>query len=573
MEIQSKDSERGPIIAAVLALIILGIGSLLMTWQGIQRQRSFVDQHMIQAGRLAIRALEANMLRATRGFRSSPRITTLFHPLVQDIFNDMAASKEVLVVGMYDPEGRLLVTSTDKERELDVALPPQALTSLQTTGQWNGLVKYGNKLVLISGLRAIPTISRVWKGDRRTFGPLPPPPPLYLVVGLNADKYLAQFKQYRRGALFQAGYVFSAAILLWTLAFAYLRRRDQGLRLVRLEQFQSKLLDNMPDGLVSIGLDGEILAANGSALRLLHVEDQQQGLVGRNWSEFPLSGLKGTSTWKQCEYQGRLLEILSLPFRNEPGDDPEEEQRLILIRDRTHIRSLEEDLNEARRLATIGSLAAGVAHEVRNPLSSLRGFAQFFADKFKGQKPFGSYASTMVQEADRLNRVVTDLLFLAKPRELNPEETDLEEIAESLKRLLRFDLDHKSIEPKIELEMQTAYADPDALKQTLLNLIVNSLDAVDADEGEVVINSRPTEGGVRISVRDNGSGMSQETKEQALEPFFTDKKQGTGLGLAIVQTIMRAHKGRIFIDSEPGKGTEVTLFFPNKPEESQQEEE
>ena len=120
----------------------------------------------------------------------------------------------------------------------------------------------------------------------------------------------------------------------------------------------------------------------------------------------------------------------------------------MLIRDRTQIRSLEEDLNEAKRLAAIGSLAAGVAHEVRNPLSAIRGFAQLFATKLKGQAPLDQYATTMVQEADRLNRVVTDLLYLAKPRQLDPMETDLTQVGESLKQLMRFDFEDKQTEPE-----------------------------------------------------------------------------------------------------------------------------
>jgi len=392
--------------------------------------------------------------------------------------------------------------------------------------------------------------------------------------------------------MLRAGYVFGAASLLWVLAFAYLRRRDQALKAARLERFQSKLLDNMPDGLVTLAEDGSIISANGSAARLLLGEEADPGaqpgataaanardregaagLLGRNWSEFPFTGLSagdGSSyQWRQCAHAGKVLEILSLPLQADASSEGERGERLVLLRDRTRLKNLEEDLTEAKRLAAIGSLAAGVAHEIRNPLSSLRGFAQLFATKLKGQEPLASYASTMVQEADRLNRVVTDLLFLARPRDLAPTEVDLPRLVDSLRGLLRFDLEHKGVTPLVSLTTESVFADEDALRQALLNLLVNALDALPPTGGTLAISSErqgPEDGGpagVWISVSDNGCGMAENVRTKAFEPFFTDKRQGTGLGLAIVQGIMRGHRGRAAIESCPGEGATVRLFFPD----------
>jgi two-component system sensor histidine kinase HydH len=406
--------------------------------------------------------------------------------------------------------------------------------------------------------------------------------PVYLLVGLNAEKHLAQFRQYRRAATYQTGYVFLAAVVLWSLAFAYLRRRGEGRKLVRLERFQSKLLDNMPDGLVTLSESGEIMAANHSAKKLLAPEGVEGApeIIGVNWGDYPFARRAGEAAnthsynWEQFDYQGRQLEILSLSFQGLDEDAaPELGQRLMLIRDRTQIRSLEEDLNEAKRLAAIGSLAAGVAHEVRNPLSSLRGFAQLFASKLKGQPPLDQYAATMVQEADRLNRVVTDLLYLAKPRRLDPVETDLAEVGESLRQLMRFDFENKQIEPVFNFSQPTVFADQDALRQVLLNLISNSLDAIVACEecdkpGHVCLTSERVDGGVCIVVADDGPGMDPDMGDDVFKPFVTGKKTGTGLGLAIVQNIMRAHRGKAVLDSRPDEGVRVRLFFPDKPDGS-----
>jgi two-component system sensor histidine kinase HydH len=393
---------------------------------------------------------------------------------------------------------------------------------------------------------------------------------------------MRQFRQYRQAATYQTGYVFLAAVVLWSLAFAYLRRRGASRKLVRLERFQNKLLDNMPDGLVTLAEDGEILAANRSARELL-APDEEDGsasrnppeIVGANWHDFDFgrrtaeNNPSGPVEWEQFDYQDRSLEILSLPFQEHDEDEASESrQLLVLIRDRTHIRSLEEDLNEAKRLAAIGSLAAGVAHEVRNPLSSLRGFAQLFATKLKGQAPLDQYAAAMVQEADRLNRVVTDLLYLARPRQLDPSPIDLAKVGDSLRQLMRFDFEDKQIEPEFDFGAEPVYADPDALRQVLLNLISNSLDAIqgcaDCDKpGHIRLTSSQGHKGVWIIVADDGPGMDPEIRDEVFKPFVTGKKTGTGLGLAIVQNIMRAHKGRVLIESEPGKGTEMKLFFPD----------
>ncbi|MGE4291270.1 MAG: nitrogen regulation protein NR(II) [Desulfovibrio sp.] len=658
MEVTAKQNERGPIIAAVLALIVLGLGSLFLTWQSIKHQRAVVEEHMVLSGRVIVRGVEANLVRIMRSLRNNPALSQIFPTLAQELFQEITSSGEVLFVALYAPGGQLLLASTHGDVDMENLLPHGAFDSLDQLGHWHGMATFGQQQALVIGLQARPGVASICgigtdagpetgpdldeeagpemgPGMGQGMGPgmghgmmehgqrpgqrpgqlpgqgrgrnrlgearsAPDEMPIYFVAGLNAEKNLAQFHLYRRAALLQTGYVFLAAVVLWSLAFAYLRRRDQASRVGRLERFQSKLLDTMPDGLVTLGMDGEILAANGSARKLLTTmlpppateadptpppenktpqQEQELGeapaeaefdvLAGRFWTEFPFADLRDGAEWKQYEYQGRRLEMLCVPVQDAqaPRDEDESafEERLILIRDRTKLKSLEEDLAEARRLAAIGSLAAGVAHEVRNPLSSLRGFAQFFADKFKGTKPYEDYAATMVQEADRLNRVVTDLLFLARPRRLAPVRVDLAEMAAGLERLMRFDLEHKHVRPQLDLHAATVLADPDALKQVLLNLVTNSLDALPEEHGLVRITSRRDADGTWISVEDNGPGIPVEQREQALEPFFTSKKKGTGLGLAIVNNIMRAHRGRAVIEESPEGGAAVRLLFPETP--------
>ncbi|MBI5520551.1 MAG: ATPase [Desulfovibrio sp.] len=663
MELRTFKRDKGPVLAAVAALLVLGVGSMFLTWQNIRRQRDLVDQHMQLAGNAVVHGVEANLMRVMHSLRRSPDATARFFPSVRELFKEMTASGEVVFLGVFDEDGRLVVASSEQDEKNELVLPEIIIAALETQGQWSGPLEYNGKPAIFSAIRARPTLSVLNEGVRlglsmppepprqdqpgpgeqtsrqtsrqtgrqagkqgRASAPgadkapqpmpgtlpgnppeflddLPPPgrqalgrspefPSMFIMAGLNPRRHLDQFQAYRRAAILQAGYVFGAASLLWVLAFAYLRRRDQALKAARLERFQSKLLDNMPDGLVTLSADGSILAANGSAARILlgghgteahtardnakdNAKDDALGLTGRNWSEFPFAGLLSGKEpakpyqWRQFEHAGRVIEILCLPLQADASSEGVGGERMVLLRDRTRIKTLEDDLAEAKRLAAIGSLAAGVAHEIRNPLSSLRGFAQLFATKLKGQEPLASYASTMVQEADRLNRVVTDLLFLARPRDLAPTEVDLPRMAESLRGLLRFDLENKGVTPQIDLAAESVYADEDALKQCLLNLLVNALDALPEEGGQLTLASRrgnPEEDGapgVWVSVADNGAGMDEAVRAKAFEPFFTDKRQGTGLGLAIVQGIMRGHRGRALIESAPGQGTTLRLFFPD----------
>jgi two-component system sensor histidine kinase HydH len=634
MELRTFNRDKGPILAAVVALLALGLGSMFLTWQNISRQRDLVDQHMQLAGGAVVHGVEANLMRVLHSLQRSPDAATKFFPSIHELFKEMTASGEVVFIGIFDEDGHLIVSSSENEAPHNLVLPEQIIAALEVEGRWSGPLYYKDKPAIFSAVRSPAKLSMLCEGARLGFpfipekdgprgpgkgdgrgrgdgmgrgrgGGMGPPsgalmddvsgaprvpgigrspevPSMFLLAGLNPQRHLDQFQTYRRAALLQAGYVFGAASLLWVLAFAYLRRRDQALKAARLERFQSKLLDNMPDGLVTLGADGSILSANGSAARLLLAEDaaadpvlDAAALLGRNWAEFPFAALAGGADAagpyqsRPFAHAGPVLEILSLPLQADASSEGAGGERMVLVRDRTRLKTLEDDLAEAKRLATIGSLAAGVAHEIRNPLSSLRGFAQLFATKLKGQEPLASYASTMVQEADRLNRVVTDLLFLARPRDLAPAEVDLTRMAESLRGLLRFDLEHKAVTPGLDLQAPTVYADEDALKQCLLNLLVNALDALPETGGVLTLASRrsePSEGvapGVWISVTDNGGGMIDSVREKAFEPFFTDKRQGTGLGLAIVQGIMRGHRGRALIDSSPGQGTTLRLFFPD----------
>jgi signal transduction histidine kinase len=555
MDVFAPRTPKGLLALAVTAVALLGLALSAVTWRNLVEQRQLIDQHVLYAARTILRGVESNLMRVMPMLgRMQPEAA---RERLEDVFREMAESGDVLFVGVYDDQGRPLLSSAPREirGSLESPLDPLALSDLAITGEWFGTLPLGGVSMLGYAARMRPGMARFCPGMREP-GPGEPAPPVYFLVGLSLDEHYAQFVNFRNAALMQTGFVLGAAALLWVLLVAYLRRREQGRKLVRLESFHSKLLDSLPEGLLTVDASGIVSGVNPAAKAMLGPD-----LLGRPFAGMPLcSALDGcpeASSWRQISLGGRDLEILSEPLDGET---------LFLVRDRTTLRSLERDLEQARHLAAVGRLAAGVAHEIRNPLSALRGFAQFFAGKLAGKDPEESYANTMVQEADRLGRVVTDLLYLARPRPVEPVPVDLPGLAGELERLLRFDLERYGARLATDFEATRVLADADGLKQALINLILNALAALAPEGGTVTLASRDAGGGaVTVSVADDGRGMSGEERARALEPFFTTKKEGSGLGLAIVHKIARDHDAALDIWSEPGQGTRVTLTFGGAP--------
>lgn len=549
MDVSAPRTPRSLLALAALALVLMGAALSAVTWRNLVEQRQLIDQHVQVAARTILRGVEANLMRVMPMLgRMQPEVA---RERLAEVFRETADSGDVLFLGIYDAEGRQLISSEPKEAQgmLEAPLDSMALADLALTGEWFGSLPMGGTTILGYAARMRPGMAKFCPGS--SGGPPGKQPPVYFLVGMSLDEHYAQLRNFRNAALMQTGFVLGTAALLWILLLAYLRRREQGRRLDRLEIFHSRLLDSLPEGLLTVDASGMVSAVNPAAKTILGPD-----LVGRDFSALPLDIDPGNCpldcSWRQIELQGRSLEILAAPL---------ERETMVLVRDRTQLRSLERDLEQSRHLAAVGRLAAGVAHEIRNPLSALRGFAQLFAAKLAGKQPEQSYAETMVREADRLGRVVTDLLYLARPRPMEPQPVDLAALSEELGRLLRFDLERTHASLALDIQTPSVLADADGLKQALINLMLNSMAAMPEEGGTVTLSSRALDGEVHVSVADNGRGMEEEERARALEPFFTTRKEGSGLGLAIVHKIVRDHGAELAIESEPGRGTVVTMKF------------
>ena len=232
------------------------------------------------------------------------------------------------------------------------------------------------------------------------------------------------------------------------------------------------------------------------------------------------------------------------------------------VRGKTALREMEREVAHSRHLNAIGSLAAGVAHEIRNPLSSIKGFAVYFKQRLAGNAEDEETAQIMIAETDRLNRVISQLIEFARPLQLKKERTCLAELARQTVRLVEAEAAKQTVavDVRVREPLPDVEVDPDKIKQVLLNLLLNALAAMPGG-GKLTVDLAAQGSFLDVAVSDTGEGIRAEDLPRIYDPYFTSKPAGTGLGLAVVQKIMDAHGGRIFVESTRGAGTTVTLRF------------
>ena len=245
---------------------------------------------------------------------------------------------------------------------------------------------------------------------------------------------------------------------------------------------------------------------------------------------------------------------------------------VLLLKDLTEIQTLRKEIDRSQRLASIGRLAAGVAHEIRNPLSSIKGFATYFKERFQKNPNDFDIANVMIQEVDRLNRVVSQLLEFSRPISISSTSTNMKVFIQDTIKVIERLLAEKNIHvlTNFDPDIKEVFIDKDRMNQTLLNLYLNAIEAIDRD-GQIKISLLPYQDiGIEIHITDNGPGIDKEALGHIFDPYFTTKSNGTGLGLAIVYNIIEAHNGSIIVNSNKEDGTTFIIKLPqkDKPNES-----
>lgn len=238
---------------------------------------------------------------------------------------------------------------------------------------------------------------------------------------------------------------------------------------------------------------------------------------------------------------------------------------VVIFQDLTEVRALEDTARRQDRLAAVGRMAAGIAHEIRNPLASISGSVQVLRAEANGDPAQIELMDIVLRESERLNRIITDYLTYARPRTAAPCETDVRPLLRETLALTRFSpefTDTHTLEERLPDEPLNVMGEPDRLRQVFSNLVRNALQAM-PDGGQLQVEaSRLASGRARLTFTDSGCGMNARQVERLFEPFQSTKPAGTGLGLPIVYQIVRDHNGTINVQSREGAGTTIAIELP-----------
>jgi two-component system sensor histidine kinase PilS (NtrC family) len=324
----------------------------------------------------------------------------------------------------------------------------------------------------------------------------------------------------------------------------------------RLENLQKVILANIPSGLVSIDSEGRVIQVNQVGSRILGV--REEAVLHRPISDVvPGLNLEAAHTHPGFERSREVVDYLSsqgqllkLGFSLARLKDPEDQSiigTLFVFQDLTHVLKMEDDLRMSEKLAAIGKLAAGIAHEIRNPLAGISGSAQLLAGSAGLHSEDQQLLNIIQRESTRLDALITEFLEYVRPQKLDLKSLDLLEVTRQCFESLK--VNSKWVQLGCELSLSApdspvrVQGEPNKITQVLLNFILNS---GQAGAKRVVVFVTPN--GI-LEVRDNGSGISPANRKRLFEPFFTTKDKGTGLGLAVSYKVLEAMGARIEVES------------------------
>jgi len=355
--------------------------------------------------------------------------------------------------------------------------------------------------------------------------------------------------------------------------------------IIKLEALNEWIIRSMTSGLITLDDQGKILLFNPAAEALFGIPSG--ACTGQRLLEV-LPFLKGHTGLGESEwnpYAGKHQNFIDLPYLRPSGDevflrcsvsplrlpDGGAGGRILFFQDMTQMKEIEEEMKRVEGLALIGELAAGIAHEIRNPMASISGSIQMLRENLEMDDVKTKLMDIMLREINRLNTLVSDFLLFARPKQSSVQNVDLNQLI--LDSLELFKNSAKWTE-KIRVEIQfhgsmKIESDPEQIKQVLWNLFLNAVEAMRG--GGVLsvrtefVNAAEPHGGARklaqITFRDTGEGFSSKALQFLFTPFFTTKEGGSGLGLAIVKRIVEGLKGRVSGKNHPDGGAEITVFL------------
>jgi len=356
---------------------------------------------------------------------------------------------------------------------------------------------------------------------------------------------------------------------------AEIELEEQRDTLAQLEAFHHDVVQSLSTGIVTTDTEGRITSLNRAAIEILDRPETE--MLGRSivdlglfdaprWKELAaLSGSEGRRLRAEAELV-RGDEVMPIGYNLSKLSDPDgiASGSVLVFQDLTPWRALQEELRLKDRMAAVGELAAGIAHEVGNPLAAISGSVQLLAQGMPAEGSQGKLLDIILRESQRLDRTIKGFLRFARPRDRSTASFDVAALlAESTELLRNSEEATGGHEFRLELDPPSAYllGDRDQISQIFWNLARNALRAM-PDGGRLVVRGRLERSLYRIEVEDTGHGMSEEQRARLFQPFRSTFDAGTGIGMAIVYRIVQEHGGRVEVDSRPGRGTRIRVELP-----------
>jgi two-component system, NtrC family, sensor histidine kinase PilS len=344
----------------------------------------------------------------------------------------------------------------------------------------------------------------------------------------------------------------------------------------QLEEVNRVIWENLDFGLLTLDQSNRILSLNPRGEQILgctalELRGKPLEQISPTLGAYLIEGINGYSPNRfEVEYQAPDRQPIQLGFSFAPVTDGRfrEVRKILSFKDITQRKALEDHFRQMDRLALMGQMVAGIAHEIRNPLASISGSIQVLQDEYKEEGSGGRLLKIVSREVTKLDSLLRDILTFARPVQASESRSNLSEMLQDTITLLKKNKSFSStlcwnLELEPDLELRIAKGE---LSQVLWNLLTNALQAV-PEAGTITLKARRHRfgdhaDGVELIIQDNGPGIPAENVSRIFEPFFTTKDKGTGLGLSVVQKIISDCGGTIKLESTPGQGAKFTLVFP-----------
>jgi two-component system sensor histidine kinase HydH len=562
-----------PALSIVAIVVLLLVLISISTYRNLDREKSMALHFLHRQGITLLKSIEAS---ARTGMKSLIWQEVSLGKLMEETAKD----DEIAHVYLIDAQGLIAHHSDPSQKSKNAPWKPDL----------------GDKDQILTRIKKLPEGDRIYE-IAKYFSPMYNPS--LANTGDNVTKQGQTIEQHtHRGdiivvgmrmaaiedarqadiehALIMAGIILvlgsGALFFIFVIQNYYLVNRT----LKQTQDYTRQVVASMANGLLSVDIHGKIVSYNILALEMLGLKESEvRGMDFNEVIDFETTGIAETLNHcmslldREINYCNKSGEIVPLALSITPiiGESSSCQGAVIILRDLREIKQLEEKVRRSEKLAAIGKLAAGVAHEIRNPLSSIRGFAQYLRHALKDRPKEKEYTETMVSEVDRINSVVTDLLSFARPMKADLIPTDLTELLEHTVRLVQADA--QALNANIQMDITNLSKiplDADRMTQAILNLLLNSLQTIETG-GQITVGAEinPSDSCLKIWVEDDGPGIPPDEKGKVFDPFFTTREQGTGLGLAIVHKIVENHNGDISLESPPyGKlhGCRFTISIP-----------